>query len=342
MQNLKKTKQKDLDKVDISIFSTVNETWQNLLSDLEKAEDSIVCEEYTVDDKEIGTKFLKILLKKAKAGLEVKLLIDRFGSNLLCHSDLIDELKESGVEISIYNDINGLEIIKFWRWLPRTHVKFFQIDTKIIYTGGVCLDQKMKKWDDLMIRLYLPNNNQKYPFLKNVTSLLKNSEQDDVITLTFSNPYIDKFPANEMLYKKLSQAKNKITINTPYFLPPKKFQYVLFDAVKRGVKVTVTAPEHTDSLMQNCVSLIYYKDMLQNGIEVHLNKGNMNHTKLFMVDKNWAMMGSSNFDYLSLKRNREANLFIDNHIIIDDLKEIYQSFQNNSKPIDLNYINIIF
>ena len=123
-------------------YTTSKKAWDGMFKAISEATESIYLEMYIfLDDTKITHDFLGMLKSKALSGVEVVIIADAYGSREL-KSTAIAELKASGIEF-----------IFFSHWLRHTHRKFLIIDHKIAFLGGVNIEEKIRNWRDLQIRL---------------------------------------------------------------------------------------------------------------------------------------------------------------------------------------------
>jgi cardiolipin synthase len=115
--------------------------------------------------------------------------------------------------------------------------------------------------------------------------------------------------AIEVAYRHaIHRAKREILIANAYFMPGIRFRHALVDAARRGVRVVLLMQGHSDHPFYQLAARALYRYFLENGIEVHEYHASELHAKVAVVDGQWATVGSSNIDPLSLLLAREANL----------------------------------
>ena len=106
---------------------------------------------------------------------------------------------------------------------------------------------------------------------------------------------------------------------TPYFIAPDRLKRALDDATERGVKVIVMASRKTDVKLADLAARADFKQHLKDGIDIRLYEPTVIHAKYAIIDGEWASVGSTNLDYLSLHENREANITIQNKAVVQQL-----------------------
>lgn len=108
----------------------------------------------------------------------------------------------------------------------------------------------------------------------------------------------------------LSQARHEVDLVTPYFYPGRAFRRVLVRAARRGVRVRLLLQGKLDYRLAGLAARVLYDGLLAEGIEIHEYTAAFLHAKAARVDGEWATVGSSNVDPLSLLLNLEANLLV--------------------------------
>ncbi len=107
----------------------------------------------------------------------------------------------------------------------------------------------------------------------------------------------------------IGQARNSVLLANPYFAPGRKFREALAQAARRGVSVTLLIGTG-EFRMQDAVARSFYPKLLADGIQVVEYRKTQLHAKIAVVDDDWATVGSSNCDGLSLFLNQEANIVV--------------------------------
>jgi cardiolipin synthase len=109
----------------------------------------------------------------------------------------------------------------------------------------------------------------------------------------------------------IAHAKREVLISNAYFLPGAKLRRALVHAVQRGVRVRLLLQGRYEYYLQFHAARAYYSDLLDAGVEIHEYHAGFLHAKVAVIDDQWATVGSSNLDPLSLLLAREANVVVD-------------------------------
>lgn len=111
-----------------------------------------------------------------------------------------------------------------------------------------------------------------------------------------------------MLLGALAVARTSVRIVTPYFLPDETVLAALKVTALRGVAVDIVLPARSNLRVMDWATRPQLPELLDSGCHVHLSPARFDHTKLFLVDERWALIGSTNWDARSLRLNFEYNL----------------------------------
>ena len=144
--------------------------------------------------------------------------------------------------------------------------------------------------------------------------------RDDILYQTMLSAIID--------------AREELTITTPYFGPDDGLLQALMASARRGVKVTLILPKLNDSTLVAWSSKSYYADLMSAGVQIAEFHGGLLHTKSLLIDRRVAIFGSVNFDQRSLRLNFEISLIVYNEDFCADLRKLIQAYLAQS-----DYVN---
>jgi cardiolipin synthase len=111
-----------------------------------------------------------------------------------------------------------------------------------------------------------------------------------------------------VLIGALSTARESVRIVTPYFLPDASMLASLAVAALRGVRVDIVLPARVNIPLAQWATAALLWQVLKPGCRVHLSPPPFDHAKLFVIDRSWALVGTSNWDPRSLRLNFELDL----------------------------------
>jgi cardiolipin synthase len=133
----------------------------------------------------------------------------------------------------------------------------------------------------------------------------------------------------------LACARSSVRIMTPYFLPDAALITALNVTALRGVKVEIILPSVNNLLLVKWASMALLWQVLEKGCRVYLSPGPFDHTKLFLVDRIWAMIGSANLDPRSLRLNFEFCLECYDRGLAFELDRLIEDRRRRAREITL-------
>lgn len=290
-----------------------------------EAKVSINVEVYIFDHGTIATKIARVLSERARAGVEVRVLVDGFGSNL---GDLRDDMAAAGVKVEVYKP---LRIYSLYRVGNRTHRRIFTIDGRIGFCGGVGIDDRWAgnartpaEWRETMVRVEGPVVIQLQhvffeDWLHTTGEVLHGTSHfpaiepaGDMLAQAVSSSRTDQSSmAKLQYYMAIQAARRRIWIENAYFVPDRQIRRGLVEAAARGVDVRVIVPgKYIDSPNVRNASRFHYGELLDGGVQIFEFLPTMMHNKVMVVDGIWTSVGSINFVNRSMKKNGEASVTV--------------------------------
>ncbi|MFA8300706.1 MAG: phosphatidylserine/phosphatidylglycerophosphate/cardiolipin synthase family protein [Hyphomicrobiales bacterium] len=313
-----------------------------IFSDILRAKEYIYLETYRVGYDEIGIRLRDLLVRKAQEGIKIKLLIDSWGGNAL-PGYFFDTFKKFGGEVRFFTKIK-INSDFFTRSHRRNHRKLLIIDNDISYIGSSNFTAYNMNWRESVLRISGGiANTFKEIFNQNFTLYNKYVFELPKYTKTiYSEGFeiIRDVPsiAIQKIKKKyieiIKEAKRKIIIETPYFLPGFLLRKALTDAAKRGVEVNIILPRHSDVGVIDILRNKYLGPLHSSGVKILFYQEHNLHAKLILIDDSLFSIGSSNFDFRSFRYMHEIVILGKNRAVTKQLIKHFQFSINNSIPFD--------
>ena len=310
----------------LELLHNGNNAFASLIAALQHATRSIHMEYYIIRDDRIGRTFAEILIRKARAGLEVRVIYDAVGSWRLSRTTL-RRMHEAGVRTAAYGRIR-------FPWFTtrvsrRNHRKIVVTDGRVAYLGGINIAKYyldgdyMGKWRDEHLRIEgdAVADLQRL-FIADWARTTKECldprgyiaphriRQRLPIQLAWSEEGPSRLTVAEAFAAAIVRARERVRICSPYFLPPVMLLDALRLAARSGIRVEVMIPTCSDSPFSDLVSDSYVEDLLDAGVELYRYDNGFLHAKLVIVDDTLASVGTANMDYRSLTDNLEVTAFI--------------------------------
>ncbi len=333
-----------IEGTDIRFHIRTADIWDAMYRDCMTASRSIDFEQYILRDDAAGHRFLQLFADKAEQGVRVRLLLDTIGSRRLRASPLIDTIRRHGGHVRFYNTVTWLKWLIPFAWFPRDHCKIMVIDSRIAHIGSACMAEHMTPWRDTQARLegaLVRDIEADFEIVWRLGRRFMNPpyrmDAGKLLRYASTQPRLRTSPIYRELLHEIRRAKESVVLVTPYFLPPWHLRRALRGAVRRGVSVRIMLGEHTDVPVADYVSHSYFNGLLRDGLRILLYGRTVLHAKYAIVDEQWATIGSSNMDYLSLVRNREANLILRHQPAIARLQSHFDHDLDECREIDSSY-----
>ncbi|MBN1240078.1 MAG: hypothetical protein JXB36_16360 [Gammaproteobacteria bacterium] len=301
--------------------------FSRLLEDLHAAERLITWQVYWFKPGDTAQEIGEALAERARAGVEVLVLLDYIGAKGL-GDEYVRDLRDSGVDVRIYRPPSWRTMYK----VPhRSHVRSVVIDGRIGFTGGFGIDDRWRgdgrtpgQWRDTHVRIEGPAVDQlQAPFVADWAEatgelllgegVLESADSGRAdgqhAAVMYGSPSLGSTAVERFLALTISCAGRTLYITSAYFVPSPGFRGLLCDAAERGVDVRVlTAGARTDQPVARYAGHAHYEVLLAAGVRLFEYTPSMLHAKTIVADSSWVSIGSVNFDNRSLKLNDEVAL----------------------------------
>jgi cardiolipin synthase len=318
---------------DLKLYTLGRPFFEDLLSDLSKAEKFIHAEYYIVRNDDLTNRFMDILIEKAKSGVEVRFMVDAVGFKL-GPKGRIKELKKAGGQFKLFH--RTITVLLSPRKQNRNHRKLAVIDGKVGYISGFNIgDEYLGKgdmgfWRDTGVRVegtgVIPINTRFFMDWGYATKdhfdatserfdmyfpIEKDAKYGNGIMQVISGGPDTKNNPIELQYLKLiNTAKNTLYIHTPYLVPSAEVQKALILSACSGVDVKIIMPDKPDHLFVFWVSILNAGELMENRVRIfHYTRGFV-HSKTLVADSEFCSVGSANLDQRSMRLNFETNAMI--------------------------------
>ncbi len=313
-----------------------------MLEDISKATNYIFLETFRITSDNIGTRFIDALSKKASEGVSVKVLVDYWGARVL-HQSFLDKIRNNGGEVRLFEKIkfNTDFLTQSHR---RNHRKLLLIDDKITYIGSSNITGYNIDWRETVLRMdskitevfkevFLVDFENYRKYVVNVVTQTKKIVYGNFEILR-DVPNIAVKKINYRIVKMINQAKRRVIVETPYFLPGFLIRKAMINAVKRGVEVQVIMPDRSDVNIADILRNKYLGPLYRSGIHFLLyKKGNL-HAKLMLIDNEIFAIGSPNFDYRSYRYMFEIMLIGKEKSIVEQIKTHISETISGTEPFN--------
>jgi cardiolipin synthase len=336
---------------DFQMFTNGHDLYNSLFSDIRKSKKRIYIHFFIIRNDEISNKFLGLLEDKAKKGVEVKLSTDRVGSFLFKKS-MREGLREAGVQFTFSGEPTLHHF--FYTLQKRNHRRIIAIDRVTAYIGGFNMgkehldqDKRLGHWDDYHFRISGDGvQEMERQFLLDWKNDTGKSVSIPKSTSNKGNTRYQYLFANgrglaERYEKRIKNTSNSIVIATPYFIPGKKIEDELLEALKRGVSLKILVPLINDVPLMKQAAYPYLRELLKHGADIYLYRDGFFHGKVMIMDGKYVVTGTPNFDTRSFYLNDESECSIyDGPIMAEILKKLQDDFRMSKHVSDTYFENL--
>lgn len=312
----------------VEVYSYGRDKFEALFNDIRAAEEYIHLQYYIIEDDHIGRALRDALIERAKAGVKVRVIYDDFGCWGVSRK-FFRSMREAGIDIHPFFKVVFPPFATRINW--RNHRKLTVIDGEVAYVGGMNVadryidgGSKFGCWRDTHMRITGPAVAAvQYSFAVDWSFMGQSLLQEPVdmslpkgpgeaagLQMMRCGPTSEWSNVSLYMLKAIGNAKKRVYIQTPYFLPTDAMLSALQAAALSRVDVRVMIPLKSDSSTLTLASYSYIMECLRAGIKIYLFEAGMLHSKTMMIDDRLSAIGSANIDFRSFEHNFEETMFI--------------------------------
>lgn len=331
------------------------EAYSRMLEEINKAKYSIDICTYIFQFDKMTNVLIEALTKRAEEGIKVRLLMDIVGSlGANFNQKGFSTLRDAGGEVAFFTPILKRPFQNYVNL--RNHRKIYLFDQETLLSGGMNLSNEYmgeadgsRRWEDLLYCLRGPSAYHFYHIFQNdwIYATKEDDEEEDeeeeiglkcaeeykgesTVQVVPSGPDILRDALYESLLNAIYNAKERIWIVTPYFVPDENMVQALVIAHHKGVDVKLITPKNSDHFLADMGRSSYMRELDEVGADVVLYEGKMLHAKAILFDHSGGMVGSVNFDNRSLFLNYEVVTFVYSEQFIEDIEGWMKKLMDHS------------
>lgn len=342
----------------VELLRSGGEFFPALVEAIDGAERELWLETYIFADDASGRLVADALVRAAKRGVAVRVLVDGWGAKHYLTPRLERHLVDGGVKLLKYRPE-----VQPWHFrahrLRRMHRKLVHADGRVAFVGGINLIDDMNTPGhrpprvDFAVRVRGPLVGTVVQATTRLWALnelvqFKTSEVPlfpDRTSVPVAGTQTAKLAIRDNLRHRrdiedaylagLRTAKQEILIANAYFFPGYRFRRALIAAAARGVRVTLLLQAKVEYRLLHYASRALYGHFVSAGIAIQEYHRSFLHAKVAVIDERWATVGSSNIDPYSLLMAREANIFVRDPGFAGELRqELVGMIEQGAKPVD--------
>ena len=323
----------------IEIINEGNTFLIRLLQEIAKAKDHIHLQFYIFADDAAGRIVRDALIDKARQGVEIRILYDDVGCWSV-DSTFFEEMRCEGIYVRSFMKVRMPMFTS--RLNYRNHRKLIIIDGKKGFIGGMNIADryitggKWRKWRDIMLLtegevVYGMQTSFLVDWYFADRSMVSGSRYYPETPLSpgalsqvvMSNPIGDWREMLQGMSLVISNCKEYLYIQTPYFMPSENVLAAIINLALSGVDVRIMVPEQSDNIITEYASRSFLADVMYAGAKVYLYRNGFMHSKMLVCDNSLCSVGSANIDFRSFECNFEINTFVYDKKTAREMKDIF-------------------
>ena len=337
---------------DVRLLRDATENYPEWLEAIRSAERRILFESYIIHEDEQGYLFADELIKKAKQGVEVKLIYDWLGGLGNTSRKFWQHLRRNGIDVRCYNPPNLLDPLGVF---SRDHRKTIVVDGRVAFVGGLCVGQDwvghperdIPPWRDTGVVVAGPAVAEVENAFADVWATMgepldrsRLSRRDEIGPAGKTSLRIVKsIPGTAHIYRTdqlLATISNEsMWLTDAYFVGVPSYLQSLKDAAEDGADVRILVPQSTDIGIIRDTTRSTYRPLLEAGIRVFEWNGPMMHAKTAVFDGRYSRVGSTNLNIASWFGNYELDVLVEDEEFGRQLQEMFKVDMTNATEIVL-------
>lgn len=331
---------------ELMLLRNGTEFFPQLCADIDEAHHSIYLETYIFANDETGRVVAKSLQHAALRGVSVRVLLDGFGSAELPES-FVEDMRTAGIEVQWFRrEISPFTLRRDrMRRLRRMHRKMAVIDGKIAFVGGINIINDLPDESDFdaprldySVRIKGELSDEVQAVMQRLWEMVSwaafrkrvkatgwhlrryRADPTSKVQLVLRDNVRHRRDIERAYIRAITGAQREVIIANAYFLPGRLFRRALVQTARRGVRVVLLLQGKVEYRLQHYATLALYERLIGAGVEIYEYQPSFLHSKVAVVDGEWATVGSFNIDPFSLLLAREANLIIRDADFADELR----------------------
>ena len=317
------------------------EAYPVMLDAIEKAESSVFLEVYTIRDDFVGRRFAEALARKAREGLDVRLVYDAIGSAGLSE-DFLGPMNRAGVKTVAFHPVAPWR--RDWALNKRDHRKLLVADGARGFLGGINISREYapseeggENWRDTHVEICGPvagalrdmfawtlrhATGETIPCASGGAAAFADGVAAKVIA---NHPFRNRHAIRAEYARVIRRAEKFVFIANAFFVPDRGIRRLLRKAVGRGVRVEVMVPERSDVPAADYAGRAVFSRLLRAGVRIFLWPDRVLHAKTAVVDGVWSTVGSYNMNHRSLFHDLEATLIVVDRRFGAEMVEMFEA-----------------
>ncbi len=333
----------------VRLLTSSKDAFQTIEEAVRGATTRVWAEYYIIKNDATGRRFLDLLIERAQAGVEVRLLYDAVGS-LRIDPTRLEALAEAGGHAAVFLPVNPLR--RRWSTHLRNHRKLVIVDDVIGFTGGMNVGDEYsgrglrrggRHFHDSHLAIEGPAvadlaeifiEDWLFAADEQLPGIAEPEPDGDCVTAIVPSGPDQVHNAHGMVYfTGIAAARERVWIASPYFVPDTATVRALVSAALRGVDVRLLVPARNDVRIVGAAARSYYPELIRAGVRVFEYLPSMLHAKRMVVDSAWGIVGSANVDIRSFRLNFELGALVIGSDFARTLERKYRTELRDSREV---------
>lgn len=317
--------------------------YEAMIEEVEGARERVFVETFLWKADGWGRRFVEVLAKKAREGVEVYAIFD--------------ELANLGQPASFKRFPKEINLLRFRRpsgplsgvnprAAHREHRKLLAVDGRVAFLGEFNIGELFTRWRATHVRVrgeeareierafadfWNMHRSDGLPEIPKVGE----SAWDPSTGLLINDPYRHALPIRDAHLRALGRADKRLRLTTAYFVPGPAYREALINTASRGVDVQVLIPERSNHALVDWLGRTFMGELLSAGVRIFEYQDFMIHANTLTVDGVWSTVGSCNVDSLSLFALNEINLEVYSERFASQMEEMFELDKSNARELTL-------
>ena len=323
-------------------FGDGGELFDDLIEHIQKAEIYVFLEYYILAEGKIWDRIFEALKDRAAQGVEVCIIFDDFGNLTRLKDETLQAMQDANIEVAVFNPVHRYVNRIYFNY--RDHRKIAVIDGEHAYTGGINIADEYANlivrfghWKDSAIRI---DGEGAWGFAAQFMHMWKMMgrafpNEDDYYRPRhvqegapgFCQPFTDgplnnpDNPIEDTYLQLISSAQRMLYLTTPYYAVEEAMQRALCIAADSGVDVRLLVPAVPDKKYAYMVAETYWGELMEHGVKIYKYTPGFLHAKSVLVDREVALVGSTNMDYRTFQLHYECGVLAYHMPVVEELLE---------------------
>lgn len=341
----------------VHLLKSGHDKFVDMFDAIRQAKRFVHLEYFNFRNDSIAGLLFDLLAQKVKEGVEVRAMYDAFGNasnNQPIKRHQHDSIAALGIRLVKFDPIRAPWVNHI---IPRDHRKIVVIDGEIAYTGGMNVAdyyvdglEGIGPWRDMHMHIEGEAVNKLHEIFAKMWAeatgeMLVSAKYFPMhepkgsakVAIVDRAPKVSNKSIRQLYVSMLDNARTKVRLINPYFVPTHSVRDALKRCIDRGVEVEIMISEKSDIPLTPDASHYVGRLLQKRGAKVYMFNGGFHHTKMMIVDDKFCTVGSSNLDSRSLRCDYEVNTVIFDPDVTAELVSMFENDKKSSIPMNTEY-----